>query len=73
MFYQDTLASLSIRGVVEKDSGTYRCEASNDLGSVATSGQLDIQGKLDIYSVRTFIISNSPALLILHYYQNLIY
>lgn len=45
---QDEISvSLTIRDVSEKDSGSYTLEASNDLGSVSTSGQLDVQGRID--------------------------
>lgn len=45
MDYTDMVASLMIRDVVEKDTASYTCEASNDLGSVKTTGQLEVQGK----------------------------
>jgi hypothetical protein len=45
--YDNMVASLTLREVTEKDTGTYKCEASNDLGSVSTSGQLEVQGKAD--------------------------
>lgn len=45
--YDNMVASLTLREVTEKDTGTYKCEASNDLGSVSTSGQLEVQGKGD--------------------------
>ena len=44
--YSDNIASLIIKEVTEKDTSSYTCEASNDLGSVKTTGQLEVQGKL---------------------------
>ena len=44
MSQDEVSVSLTIRDVSEKDSGSYTLEASNDLGSVSTSGQLDVQG-----------------------------
>lgn len=44
MIYSDSVAAITVRDSSEKDAGTYTCEASNDLGSVSTSGQLEIQG-----------------------------
>ncbi|XP_046554801.1 titin-like [Haliotis rubra] len=43
IFYEDMFASLTITECTERDAGSYTCEASNDLGTVTTSGQLDIQ------------------------------
>ncbi|KAH9498303.1 hypothetical protein Btru_006488 [Bulinus truncatus] len=43
MMYEDFVASLVVKDVQEKDAGSYTCEASNDLGSVNTSGVLEIQ------------------------------
>lgn len=45
MDYTDMVASLMIQDVVEKDTASYTCEASNDLGSVKTTGQLEVQGR----------------------------
>ena len=45
MSQDEVSVSLTIRDVSEKDSGSYTLEASNDLGSVSTSGQLDVQGQ----------------------------
>lgn len=46
MVYDDNnVASLTIRDTTQKDAGSYTCEASNDLGTVTTSGVLEIQGK----------------------------
>lgn len=45
MIYEDFVASLVVKDVQEKDAGSYTCEASNDLGSVNTSGLLEIQGE----------------------------
>jgi hypothetical protein len=45
MSRDEVSVSLTIRDVSEKDSGSYTLEASNDLGSVSTSGQLDVQGR----------------------------
>ena len=43
--YEAFVASLVIKDASEMDAGSYTCEASNDLGSVTTSGVLEIQGK----------------------------
>ncbi|GFO38541.1 titin, partial [Plakobranchus ocellatus] len=43
MVYQDFVASLVVKDVQNKDAGSYTCEASNDLGTVNTSGVLEIQ------------------------------
>ena len=48
MVYQDFVASLAVKDVQDKDAGTYTCQASNDLGSVNTSGVLEIQGMLTV-------------------------
>lgn len=44
MVYEEFVASLVIKDVQDKDAGSYTCEASNDLGTVNTSGLLEIQG-----------------------------
>lgn len=44
MVYEDFVAFLVVKDVQEKDAGSYTCEASNDLGTVNTSGMLEIQG-----------------------------
>ena len=54
MFYEDLFASLTIREVTEKDAGHYTCEASNDLGTVTTSGQVEIQGNDTNYKTTSF-------------------
>lgn len=46
MLYDECVASLTVRDTTQKDAGTYTCEASNDLGTVTTSGVLEIQGGL---------------------------
>ncbi|RUS90387.1 hypothetical protein EGW08_001882, partial [Elysia chlorotica] len=43
MVYQDFVASLAVKDVQSKDAGSYTCQASNDLGTVNTSGVLEIQ------------------------------
>ncbi|GFS00827.1 titin [Elysia marginata] len=43
MVYQDFVASLAVKDVQAKDAGTFTCQASNDLGTVNTSGVLEIQ------------------------------
>lgn len=48
MSQDEVSVSLTIRDVSEKDSGSYTLEASNDLGSVSTSGQLDVQAKPEL-------------------------
>lgn len=42
--YTDMVASIKIKEVTEKDTVSITCEASNDLGSVKTTGQLEVQG-----------------------------
>ena len=42
--YTEMVASLMIKEATEKDTASYTCEASNDLGSVKTTGQLEVQG-----------------------------
>lgn len=59
MSRDEVSVSLTIRDVSEKDSGSYTLEASNDLGSVSTSGQLDVQGRPKIPEFRmchTFLL-----------------
>ena len=46
MTHEDISVSMTIREVTQKDAGSYTVEASNDLGSVSTSGQLEIQSEL---------------------------
>lgn len=43
--YTDLVASIKIKEVTEKDATSITCEASNDLGSVKTTGQLEVQDK----------------------------
>lgn len=45
MDYSDLVASIKIKEVTEKDTASITCEASNDLGSVKTTGQLEVQGQ----------------------------
>ena len=45
VYDEHNVASLTIRETTQKDAGSYTCEASNDLGTVTTSGVLEIQGK----------------------------
>ena len=42
--YSDLVATIKIKDISEKDAGKITCEASNDLGSVKTTGQLEVQG-----------------------------
>ena len=42
--YTEMVASLMIKEATEKDTASYTCEASNELGSVKTTGQLEVQG-----------------------------
>lgn len=44
MTFANSIASLTVRETTQKDAGSYTCEASNDLGTVTTSGVLEIQG-----------------------------
>ena len=37
--------SLTIKGIEMNDAGSYRCEASNKLGSVKTESKLEVQGQ----------------------------
>ncbi|KAK3083483.1 hypothetical protein FSP39_023775 [Pinctada imbricata] len=48
MMQDDMTVSMTIREVTQKDAGSYSVEASNDLGSVSTSGQLEIQMKPEL-------------------------
>ena len=45
MSYRDKAATLTIEDVSSQDIAKYRCEASNNLGLVETSAQLEVQGK----------------------------
>ena len=45
MKYDDSVASMVVRDVVERDAGHYTCEASNKHGSVATTAQLKVKGR----------------------------
>ena len=43
--YSELVASIKIKDATEKDTSSITCEASNDLGSVKTTGQLEVQGQ----------------------------
>ena len=45
MKYQDAVASLQVRDVVDSDAGMYTCRAFNKLGDVSTAACLRIKGK----------------------------
>ena len=40
------VASIKVMDITEKDAASITCEASNELGSVKTTGQLEVQGKI---------------------------
>ena len=44
--YSDMVASIKVMDITEKDAASITCEASNELGSVKTTGQLEVQGKI---------------------------
>ena len=48
MSYVDDVAILTIAEANMKDSGSYRCEAVNKLGTVETECNLIVQGKIRI-------------------------
>ena len=60
MIYDDNnVASMTIRDTTQKDAGSYTCEGSNDLGTVTTSGVLEIQGT---HTFKIYLIFSLVAL-----------
>ena len=57
MVYEDFVASLAVKDVQGKDAGSYTCQASNDLGTVNTSGVLEIQGTLMALSALNVLVT----------------
>ncbi|CAB3396936.1 unnamed protein product [Caenorhabditis bovis] len=44
-FYNEGLAELTIKNIVDTDAGKYTCRATNDLGSIMTHAKLSVQGE----------------------------
>ena len=42
--YQENVASIKIHECSERDAASITCEAANELGSVKTTAQLEVQG-----------------------------
>lgn len=62
--YSDMVASIKIKEVTEKDAASITCEASNELGSVKTTGQLEIQGNCS-FQAHCFIFTQYEV----HFYH----
>jgi hypothetical protein len=57
--YTDLVASIKINEVSEKDATSITCEASNDLGSVKRTGQLEVQGQCILKCLYLYLFTES--------------
>jgi hypothetical protein len=54
MTYKDKMAELKIKNSEPKDAATYKCEASNIIGTVDTSAKVTVHGKSSHYKDSKF-------------------